>query len=276
MTPWQQFPILSDVPERKICGIYALVNTVNGKFYVGQSVTVRRRCRNHWSHLRSKTYTAVNPHLQAAFDKYGEQAFVSVLLEGGLPRDVGILNAAENKWIKTLNAADRADGYNLKTFSDRLKIVHSAETIERIRAKNKGKIIPEAVRDKLRKANKGRHLAGYGAIMPQEVKDKISASRKGKCVGIIFSDERRANISSALTGKKLSDAHRLACSEGHKYPDYKHNKKVIQMDLNGNVLNEFYSQKEAARTVGCFASGISRCSRGLIEHCGGYKWKIAA
>jgi group I intron endonuclease len=277
MSDWQQYPLLSSVDGRYICGIYALVNIINGKFYVGQSVHVRRRCRNHFSNLRSEKYTTTNPHLQSAFDHYGEQVFVSVLLEGGLARDVMVLNAAEKKWIDALQSADRLFGYNLKKLSEKLTHVYPAESIERMRAKLKGRVIPESVREKLRKANKGRHLAGYGAVMPQAIKDKISQARKGKCLGIVFSDERKANISKALAGKTLSDEHRKACSDGHKQPHYKFNKKVIQLDFDGNILGEFYSQSEAARTVGtCKPSNISRCCNGEQKTAGGYKWKMAA
>ena len=54
-------------------GIYKIVNRVTGKCYVGQSVTIKKRIREHFRLLRQGKHS--NPHLQRAFDKYGPDAF---------------------------------------------------------------------------------------------------------------------------------------------------------------------------------------------------------
>ena len=52
----------------------------------------------------------------------------------------------------------------------------------------------------------------------------------------------------------------------------KHFKKVIQLDLNENVLNEFESMKQAEQETGVFARNISSCCSGKRKSAGGYKW----
>ena len=49
-------------------------------------------------------------------------------------------------------------------------------------------------------------------------------------------------------------------------------KKVIQLDLNDNVLNEFESIKQAGQETGVFATRISACCNGKVKSAGGFKW----
>ena len=53
----------------------------------------------------------------------------------------------------------------------------------------------------------------------------------------------------------------------------KHFKKVIQLDLNDNVLNEFESMGQAERETGVPRSNISRCCNGKRKSAGDYKWR---
>ena len=50
-------------------------------------------------------------------------------------------------------------------------------------------------------------------------------------------------------------------------------KKVIQLDLNDNVLNEFESIKQAEQETGALARNISSCCNGKRKSAGGYKWR---
>ena len=77
-------------------GIYKINNVINNKFYVGSAVDLKRRKTRHFSELRTGKHK--NRHLQAAWVKYGEQAFVFVVVEE-LPDDADLL-AAENVWLK--------------------------------------------------------------------------------------------------------------------------------------------------------------------------------
>lgn len=50
-------------------------------------------------------------------------------------------------------------------------------------------------------------------------------------------------------------------------------KKVIQLDLNDNVLNEFESMVQAEQETGALASNISSCCNGKRKSAGGFKWR---
>mgnify|MGYP001071626227 FL=1 len=49
--------------------------------------------------------------------------------------------------------------------------------------------------------------------------------------------------------------------------------KVIQLDLNDNVLTEFESMKQAEQKTGVLVKNISSCCNGKRKSAGGYKWR---
>lgn len=56
-------------------GVYSLVNTIDGKRYVGSSVQIKTRLYKHNYHLRKGNHHC--KHLQNAFNLYGEDAFTT-------------------------------------------------------------------------------------------------------------------------------------------------------------------------------------------------------
>lgn len=84
-------------------------------------------------------------------------------------------------------------------------------------------------------------------------------------LGIKASEETRKKLSIAHIGHKRSAEAQTKISAAQY-------KSVIQMDLNGNILNEFRSIKEAALLVNCQRTGISMCCKGVIKCHNGYLW----
>ena len=60
-------------------GIYKITCMGNNKVYVGQSMSIKRRWRDHQRALKEGTHH--NKHLQSAYNKYGEQSFTYEILE---------------------------------------------------------------------------------------------------------------------------------------------------------------------------------------------------
>ncbi len=54
--------------------VYAIVNVMNGKRYIGSTWNFQNRLQTHRFHLRRGTHA--NRYLQAAWKKYGENAFI--------------------------------------------------------------------------------------------------------------------------------------------------------------------------------------------------------
>lgn len=93
----------------KACvGIYGLKCTVTGKWLVGSSIRCRNRCRTHLNKLVRGKH--VNRYLQAAWQKYGAEAFEFMLLEECAESD---LKAREQWWINNLQSHLGKYGYNI-------------------------------------------------------------------------------------------------------------------------------------------------------------------
>src|SRR5690625_3372398 len=84
-----------------------IVNTVNGKKYIGSSSNVKRRLRDHLYSFRSKSNFK---NLQNDFEKFGEESFKFKIIEEVNNKD--ILKKREDYYIEKLNTME--DGYNLR------------------------------------------------------------------------------------------------------------------------------------------------------------------
>jgi group I intron endonuclease len=76
--------------------IYKIINVLNGKFYIGSAVDFKKRKARHIWRLRRGDHT--NKHLQAAWGRYGEKAFVFAVVQEVLKNE-DILRI-ENAWLK--------------------------------------------------------------------------------------------------------------------------------------------------------------------------------
>lgn len=75
--------------------IYRIRNIVSGKFYVGSTINMKERTRTHRNKLRTGKHHT--PHLQAAWNKYGEECFIFEVVEQIV--DISTLQDAEDRWL---------------------------------------------------------------------------------------------------------------------------------------------------------------------------------
>lgn len=61
------------------CGVYIIMNKVNGKRYIGSSKNIYNRLHEHLHNLLNNK--AHNKHLQAAWNKYGKECFMCDVIE---------------------------------------------------------------------------------------------------------------------------------------------------------------------------------------------------
>jgi len=108
-------------------GVYAILNNVSGKVYVGSGSGIRgmhKRRLDHWESLYAGLH--YNPHLQKAWNKYGASAFEFLVLEECGPQDCV---KCEQWWIGCLKSSNRECWYNLSpTAGSPLGVKHSVET----------------------------------------------------------------------------------------------------------------------------------------------------
>jgi group I intron endonuclease len=167
-----------------ISGIYCIINDVNDKIYIGSSVHVYVRLGQHKRDLKLGQHHS--PILQAAWNKYGENAFVMELVE---EVRVARLRCVEQRYIETLHPE-----YNiaLDTTSPMRGRKQSAEHIAKRANAKRGKPLSLETKLKIAATLRGRKLGPR----TQEVRNKISQSLNGHSV----SKTTRAKIGSANLG----------------------------------------------------------------------------
>lgn len=165
------------------CAIYSITNMVNGKCYVGSSVSMTQRINRHFNHLRNGIH--YNQKLQRAFDKYGEWAFEVRQIDECF---VSERASCESAWIERLNSTVR--GYNICPLGMSVRgAAQSEEHVARRVASKKGYKHSDETRAKLSAKAKAR---GKGAhLSTPEMYAKIALARTGSK----HSDETKAKLS---------------------------------------------------------------------------------
>ncbi len=111
-------------------GVYAIINAVTGRIYVGSSWKLRQRRTAHFTSLRCGRHD--NAHLQGGFKKHGEKVFIWSVIEYCHP-DLRV--EREQFWMDHFRACDRRFGYNIRTRADMQ--LNADETKARIKEKRK-------------------------------------------------------------------------------------------------------------------------------------------
>ena len=181
--------------------IYQICHTLSGRTYVGSTNNWKRRRGEHKSELRGGRHC--NAHLQRAWNKYGEDAFVFNVLER-LPLDQ--LVTREQFWIDSF-----PDVFNTCPAAGTTRgLPCTGEKKAKISAANTGRIYSEAAKQRIRAARAVQ-------VITPEAAAKTNAANTGKkrtpeaCAriseglkGIKRSAETRAKVAAANIGRKAS------------------------------------------------------------------------
>ncbi len=180
-----------------ISGIYQIRNLVSGKAYIGSSIDIHKRFRQHTVDLRGDRHP--NTYLQYAWDKYKERNFrFEVLL---ISEEFELL--IYEQCLLDLWKPE----YNLSVIAGRVEFT-------------------EEVRRKISEGNKGKPGVNSGRKFPASFGRKISKSKKGV---------PNPKVSVALKGRRLPLEVRRKISQSisayEKTDEHKHN---LSISLKGN------------------------------------------
>lgn len=133
--------------EKKYC-VYIHTNKMNGKKYVGQTC---QQVEARWKH--GDGYKN-NIYFYRAIQKYGWDNFTHEIIKDKLTLEEA--NQLEIKLIEQFHTTDNNYGYNLRQGGSHGAL--SAETIEKIRQSQIGKVVSQETREKMRQASLGRKM----------------------------------------------------------------------------------------------------------------------
>ena len=132
-----------------VCGIYAILNLLNGKYYIGSAINFSERWRLHLFSLSKNKHH--NRHLQSAYNKYGADNFLFVVLEY-----TDWLEQREQWWIDSLQSADINLGYNICAAGrNRFGVTASEETRQKLSIAHMGNKHSEEFKINMSKRLKG-------------------------------------------------------------------------------------------------------------------------
>lgn len=232
------------------CGIYMIRNSVNGKMYIGQAVDIEKRWREHRSGLRRNDHD--NKHLQNAWNKDGESNFeFTVICEC----DESQLDTMEIDYIAKLNTYDPDFGYN-KTYGG--EGGRHTEEVRRKISENHANV-------------KGENHPMFGKHHSEEAKRKIGKASKGRTHSEATKKKIREKLSDANKGKNNPMYGKLGAKNPSSIP-------VVQLALDGELVNVYGSAHEAERECGFNRGNINSCCKNKFNREGnniykGYKWQ---
>ena len=244
--------------------IYKITNQKNGMVYIGSSIEVERRWRQHKEASINEKDHHYNYPLMIAFREFGIANFTFEVIDT-LPNHQEMIKA-EHDWIVKENCVV-PNGYNQthQTDSPLLDPVIAKKMSDTKRVKY-GKRVCEIDENK--------------NIL--EIWDSLAEA--GEKTGL-----DRFKISDVCNGKRLTTGNRvfrfLDEADNILIPVEKVNqvqanritkasKKVVKMTLEGEILQVYDSIALAAADTGCDSSAISKVCRGQRNKCGGFKWEF--
>jgi group I intron endonuclease len=226
--------------------IYITKNLINNKKYIGKDS------------YNDPNYLGSGALLLEDIKKYGRENFKKEILEHCIKENLG---EREEYWIYYFNAVKSKDFYNIRSktsgwFNKDLNPEKYDYVTKKIGDGNRGKIITQETKDKISN-NKERseklRQANAGKPKPEGFSEII----RQKAIGRIYTDEHKQKISKGKLGK----------------PHPKSGKRILQLDKEGNTIQEYNSIDDAAKYIGRKRSNISCCLIGKSKTAYGYQWK---
>lgn len=202
-------------------GVYMILNKINNKYYIGSSIDIHKRWKQHIAELNKGVHN--NAHLQNAWDKYGSNNFDFIVVE---ETDINNLRERESYYIKKYDCIN--NGYNLLNDANiGLGVKASAEIREKISkacSGNKNGNYGRKRSEKEIKFIRDRRWGENYVCKPRKKYKKVSEEQKllnkkkasERMKNRVVSDETKQKLSKSKTGTHHSEETKLNMSKNRK------------------------------------------------------------
>ena len=215
--------------------VYAHVNKINGKIYIGQTKDVKRRWRSNGIEYQK------SPYFYHAIQKYGWNNFQHIILKEKLTKEKA--DQYEQYYIKYYKTQEK--GYNIRDGGSKALAESTKEKLSQI-AKNRG--------------------AWKGDLNPRHI-DPLRGERNGM-FGKHHTKETKQKISKALTGRTLTEERK---NQIKTFMNTKHPRaKKVRCIETGEI---FSSARKAAEAYNTAHSCITRVCNGERKTTLGKHWE---
>lgn len=227
------------------CGIYKITNKINNKTYIGQSIDIEKRWKQHI--YRSSLSELEYPEkIYQAIRKYGINNFLFEIIE---ECSVNQLDEKELYWINFYNSY--INGYNMVLYGN----INNC-----IKANDSKKIPVIAYR--------------LDGSLFKEYESISEASRETNTNQTLIRECLNGNIARGGNYQWMKKDDNIPS----KIEPYKRKKNygciaVEQYDLNNNLLNTFDSILDASKATGVSRKSITRVCNGEQKSSKGFIWK---
>lgn len=235
----------------------------NGKIYIG---VTGKKPSERW---KGGSGYRNNKHFYNAIKKYGWDNIEHIILKDNIDKESAF--ELEKELIKKYDSTNRSKGYNNSVGGEKssLGYHHTKEALAKISKASKERIVkPESIQ-KTRLAH----------IISIEVYD-IDANHLGSFESLTDAEKytgvSNSNISAVCKGKYKQFKGFIFRYSDDNSPVEKvrcRRKPVQMLTLNGKVIKEFKSIKEAAKELNIPDTHISDCCKGKYSQSGGYIWR---
>lgn len=234
----------------KEVGIYKIECLANGKTYIGSSIMLTHRLKNHVYMLNKQKHR--NGRLQNAWNKYGAEAFVFEVVFN-CAKDQ--MREIEAEFMERFDAANLGFNISTDTAAPMQGMKHSEAALKKMRAARVGFTYSDEAKAKMSAALKGRTLGaehrekissgGKGISKSEETKQRMRES------AALRPQSRHDKVGKALAGKPKSEDHKKRLSEVAKIrcsdPEYIKKLSAAQLAIVTDERRSRISANNVAR-----------------------------